>query len=238
MSIFRFQQFSVQQNSSGMKVCTDATLFGAMAPINGGERVLDIGTGTGLLALITAQLGASHITGVELTREAFDEACINFRNSPWSGRLTAVHGSIQDFQADTQGGYDLIIANPPFYESHSKAADHLRRQARHADLLPFADLLDCVDRLLGDGGLFYLILPKNAATGFVQMALERRFYLIEQTDFRGRSDLRSKVSALTFSRESQVCQPRTLTIYQSERVYSKESEQYLSPFLLRFARNN
>lgn len=219
-----------------MKVCTDATLFGAMAPIKGGERVLDIGTGNGLLALMAAQLGASRITGVELTAEAFAEARINFQNSPWSERLTAVHGSIQDFSGTTQHRYDLIISNPPFFHNHSKAADQLRSQARHADLLPFSDLLDCVNKLLADLGQFYLLLPNSALTRFCGMAQECGLKLIEQTDLAGYARSPSKVSILSFSRQPQPCHFRALTIYQSERVYTRESAEYLAPFLLRFAR--
>ncbi|MEN8168387.1 MAG: 50S ribosomal protein L11 methyltransferase [Pseudomonadota bacterium] len=237
MSTFRFQQFSVHQEKSAMKVCTDATLFAAMAPVKGGEQVLDIGTGTGLLALIAAQLGASHVTGVELTEEDFDEARINFFNSPWSERLIALHGSIQHFSGNTLNRYDLIISNPPFFHNPSKASDKLRRQARHADLLPFPELIECVDRLLGACGLFYLLLPCHAVAGFSGMALERGLHLIAQTDLRGHSHNQAKVSALTFSRQMQPFRFRLLTIYQSDRVYSKVSEHYLSPFLLRFAKH-
>lgn len=219
-----------------MKVCTDATLFGAMAPVKGGEEVLDIGAGTGLLALMAAQLGASQVTGVELTEQACDEARSNFANSPWSERLTAVHGSIQQFTEETQNRYDLIISNPPFFHNHSKASDQLRRQARHTDLLPFPDLLGCVERLLGDHGLFYLLLPSHATTEFTSMALGYGLHLIHQTDLRGRSHNMAKVSTLTFARQRQPSRFRLLTIYQSERVYTKESEHYLSPFLLRFAK--
>ncbi|MBL3590548.1 MAG: methyltransferase [gamma proteobacterium endosymbiont of Lamellibrachia anaximandri] len=238
MSTFRFQQFSVRQEKSAMKVCTDATLFGAMAPVKGGERVLDIGTGTGLLALMAAQLDASYITGVELTEAAFDEARFNFHNSPWNGRMEAVHCSIQHFSVNTPDRYDLIISNPPFFHNHSKTSDQLKRQARHTDLLPFPDLLASVDRLLADSGHFYLLLPSHAVTGFAKMALEHGLHLIEQTGFRGHSHNQAKVSALIFCHQQQPCRSRILTLYQSHRIYSKESKHYLSPFLLRFSQQN
>ena len=218
-----------------MKICTDATLFGAMAPVKGGERVLDIGTGTGLLALMAAQLGAFHVTGVELTEEAFAEARCNFEHSPWHERLEAVQGPIQRYCADSQMRYDLIISNPPFFTNHSKTSDKLRRQARHTDLLPMGDLVDCVDKLLGEEGLFYLLLPYHAVAGVVEAARMCGLHLIGQTDLRGYRHTRIKVSALTFSRQMRHCSCRILTIYQSHRVYAKASEQYLSPFLLRFA---
>jgi tRNA1Val (adenine37-N6)-methyltransferase len=235
MAIFRFQQFSIRQDKSAMKVCTDATLFGAMAPIKGGEQILDIGTGTGLLALMAAQLGAGEVTGVELSKEAYAEARSNFFNSPWHEQLTAVEGSIQHFAANTAQRYDLIISNPPFFDNHSKASDYLRSQARHTDLLPFAQLLGCMSRLLRENGLCYLLLPHHAVAQFSGLAMGLGLHLITKTDFRGYPHNPAKVSALTFSRQQQPTNSRLLTIYASDRVYTTESESYLAPFLLRFS---
>lgn len=220
-----------------MKVCTDATLFGAMAPITGGEQTLDIGTGTGLLALMAAQLGASHITGVELTTQAYEDARYNFYHSAWSERLHAVHGSIQDFCSNKPGVYDLIICNPPFFHNHSKATDRLRNQARHTDALSFSELLACVDQLQRDEGLCYLLVARPALAEVCRLAGEYGFYLIGQTDFRGYSHTSWKVSALTFSRQQKAYAYDSLTIYQSDRNYTKESTRFLAPFLLRFGQS-
>ncbi len=238
VAIFRFQQFSIQQQKSAMKVCTDATLFGAMAPLQGGEQVLDIGTGTGLLALMAAQLGASDVTGVELSEVAFAEARSNFRNSPWSDRLTAIPGSIQHYADNTAQRYDLIISNPPFFDNHSKASDSLRSQARHTDLLPFPELLTSVIRLLRDHGLFYLLLPQQAVGRFSGLAFGLGLHLITQTDFRGYAHKPAKVSALTFSRQQQLTRSKLLTIYAADRAYATECEPYLKPFLLRFSQTS
>ena len=236
MSTFHFQQFSVLQQHSGMKICTDAVLFGAMAPVKQGDHVLDIGTGTGVLALMAAQLGAAKITAVELTEEAFKEADINFNNSPWAKRLEAVHQDIQSFALADRQQYDLIISNPPFFENHLKTVDALRNTARHTDQLPFADLMDIAEQLLSLQGLFYLLIPAHAVARFSAQALAAGFYLIRQTDFRGFAHNEAKVSALTFSRTAAVCTARLLTIYESHNVYSQDSEAYLADFLLRFAK--
>lgn len=233
MQPFRFQQFSVIQAQSGMKVCTDATLFGAMAPVRGGERVLDIGTGTGLLALMAAQLGAAHVTAVELTAQAHAEARRNFANSPWTERLTAVHGPIQSF--DPGERYDLVISNPPFFADHSRATHGLRNTARHADQLPYSELLAAAERLLRDDGLFYALLPLHAVNEFVAMAQNTGLHCIRRVDFRGYVHNPPKVSALTFSRHAEACEQRLLTIYRGHREYSAGSARYLAPFLLRFA---
>ncbi len=237
MSTFHFQQFSVLQKHSGMRICTDAVLFGAMAPVNPGDRVLDIGTGTGVLALLAAQLGAAKVTAVELTQVAFKEADINFNNSPWVDRLEAVHQDIQSFALTANRQYDLIISNPPFFENHLKTVDTLRNSARHTDQLPFTDLIGIAEQLLSPQGLFYLLLPAHAVAKFSALALAAGFYLINQTDFRGYTHNEAKVSALTFSRTAAVFTARLLTIYASHNVYSQDSERYLADFLLRFAKD-
>ena len=238
MSVFRFQQFSVIQENSAMKVCTDAVLFGAMAPVKQGDSLLDIGTGTGLLSLMGAQLGAEQITAVELTLPAYEEAALNFKNSPWAEQLEALHADIQSFAAHSIAQYDLIICNPPFFTDHSKAYNQLRNTARHTDQLAFEDLLDSVNRLLSEQGLFYVLLPIHAIEKFTALALALGLYLNRQIDFRGYAHNEAKVSALTYSRQISIPYKMCLTIYKAERVYSEESEQYLSPYLLRFAIKN
>lgn len=236
MTSFHFQKFSVLQKNSGMKICTDAVLFGAMAPIKQGDQVLDIGTGTGVLALMAAQLGAAKVTAVELTQEAYQEADINFNNSPWSEKLEAVHQDIQSFALTDGKQFDLIISNPPFFESHLKTVDALRNIARHTNQLPFADLISIAGQLLSPQGLFYLLIPAYAVAKFSAPALAAGFYLINQTDFRGHTHNKAKVSALTFSRTASAFTARLLTIYESHNVYSQDSEAYLADFLLRFAK--
>lgn len=234
MSVFHFQQFSVQQKRSAMKVCTDSILFGAMTPVNGGERVLDIGAGTGLLSLMAAQLGAGRVTAVELTEEAYRECNFNFGASLWADRLEAVHQDIQSFALKADQPYDLVISNPPFFENHLRAEDSLRHIARHADQLSYADLIEVAARLVSSRGLLYLLLPVHAVPKVAAAASASGFYLIRQTDYHGFAHGKARVAALIFSRTAAVLAKERLTVYESAGVYTQASERYLSTFLLRF----
>jgi tRNA1Val (adenine37-N6)-methyltransferase len=218
-----------------MKICTDGLLFGAMAPVKYRASVLDIGTGTGLLALCAAQLGAAQVTAVEVTQEAYQEAALNFSNSLWAHRLTAVHQDIQAYAQATDRQYDIIISNPPFFEQHSKADDALRNIARHTDCLSYDDLIVAVDKCLSPDGLFYVLLPAHVAQSFSDEAQKAGLFLNRQVSYRGFSHLQAKVTALTLSRLATKCEMDVLTIYQSKSVYTATSTLYLQPFLLRFA---
>lgn len=235
MSHFRFQRFTVRQERATLKVCTDATLFGAMTPVRGGERVLDIGTGTGLLALMAAQLGASHVTAVEIDPAACREAAANFDASPWRGQLDAVPAAVQGFAQNTEERFDLIISNPPFFENHSKSASSPRNLARHTDRLSYTELIEAVDRLLAPEGLLYLLLPTGAVARITEQAQEVGLLLIGRRDIRGHGHNAAKVAALTLCRQPAPLAWDQIALYRSPGVYSAESETYLSPFLLRFA---
>jgi len=234
MSLFHCQQFTVRQQHAAMKICTDSLLFGAMAPISPGDQVLDIGTGTGLLALMAAQLGGAAICAVEICPDAAQEAEDNFRQSQWHQRLNVMQQSIQQYALHCNLHYDVIISNPPFFAGHLPAPTPKRNLARHADALPYADLFAAAAKLLSDAGVFYTLLPLQAITEAVDLAQVNGLYLNRQTHFRGFADKPAKVAALSFSRGNRGCVTDGLTVYQSDGVYTLASKRYLQPFLLRF----
>jgi len=235
MGTFRFQRFEVRQDHSGMKICTDATLFGAMAPVAGGERVLDIGCGSGLLALMSMQLGAGSAHGVELSSDACRDARVNFSRSPWSRQMGLTAGAIQDYAATSNRRYDLVISNPPFFERHHGSRDPRRHLARHSDQLPHRELVRSAARLLDDRGLLYLLVPVNALARLLLLAREQGLFPVERCLFTPFRDRPGNVAALTLCREPRAFVDRRLVIYNAPRDYSAQSARYLRPFLLRFA---
>ena len=178
---FRFKKFTVYQDMCSMKVCTDACLFGAWVAdkIERGllspAKILDIGTGTGLLSLMAAQKSNTTIDAVELDENAFEQAKKNFNNSPWAERLNIIKGDIKDL--DIHGKYDLIISNPPFFENELKSPNKGINLARHDSGLDMEELLNVVHTYLNSDGVFAVLLPYQRVTYFEQMAGKREFYV-------------------------------------------------------------
>jgi len=180
---FRFKQFTVQQDKCAMKVCTDACLFGAFTanrlPITV-NRVLDIGTGTGLLSLMLAQKNPDAvIDAVEIDEAAAGQAKENFESSAWKERLNAYNLSIQEFADSVETKYDLIISNPPFYESDLKSDDKKRNLALHSVALTLEALLNIADILLKDDGNFFVLLPHHRTENFIQ-GIQQKFFIKEK----------------------------------------------------------
>lgn len=156
--MFRFKQFAVRQDRCPMKVGTDGVLLGAWAEVRPGDRrMLDVGTGTGLIALMLAQRSAAWITAVDIDVECATQAAENFAASPWADRLDAVSVAVQRY--DPVEKFDLIVSNPPYYVDSLLSPDEGRNTARHAAGLPFGELAAAVVRLLAPGGRFALVLP-------------------------------------------------------------------------------
>ena len=250
MSIFQLQQFAITQSRSGMKICSDSLLFGALIPVEGAHRILDIGTGTGLLALMQAQKSDALIdstleviTAVELTQAAAEEAQENFDNSPWSQTFDLIEQDIQSFaenhKAESSARYDLIICNPPFFAEQSKTARNnpLRQIARHTDTLSFHDLIHSIDLLLTARGRIFILLPVTALEDFSQRALTKGFSLVQQIGIAETGEHNAKVALLQFERaegNTPTVKKRRINKFQQPNVHTDEVQALLRPFLLRY----
>ncbi|BDD08872.1 tRNA1(Val) (adenine(37)-N6)-methyltransferase [Fulvitalea axinellae] len=231
---FEFKQFRIQQDRCGMKVSTDACLFGSFVTKPGAKNILDIGTGTGLLTLMLAQRHPnSQITAVEIDSDAFQQALENFKNSPWYDRLNIEHASIQEFVQATDKKFDLIICNPPFYPDHIKSSDQKRSKAFHNDHLSFSDLAQSCSKLISDSGEFFLLLPERQSREFEQIA--KRCGLFLQTSTKVRGTVKGKVirEIGSYSKKKVDDIPENEIAINSEPgVYTEEFTRFMKPYYL------
>jgi tRNA1Val (adenine37-N6)-methyltransferase len=203
--MFTFKQFSVQQDKTAMKVGTDGVLLGAWTPIDHNPNsILDIGTGTGLIALMLAQRSsAEQIDALEIDESAYEQATDNFENSNWSDHLFCYHAGLDEFIEEPEDEYDLIICNPPFYTEDYKTENEQRDLARFSDAMPFEELIEAADLLLSEIGIFSVIIPYKEEEKFVALANEFELYPIKITRVKGTPTSETKRSLLAFSRNKQ-----------------------------------
>ncbi len=235
-SFFRFKQFTVHQERSAMKVCTDACLFGALAPVHNtaGEpvqQVLDIGTGTGLLSLMYAQRNhTALIDAVEIDDAAAQQAHDNFAASPWHNRLQLFHQPIQQYQA--AAAYELIISNPPFYAGSLKSDDTRRNLALHSDALQLEELFTIAGRQLSTTGWLYLLLPYHRAAESMIAAQEQGFYLHKHTTVRQTPVHPYFRSILQWSKIPVTVETDSITIMDGHQQYTAGFREALAPYYL------
>ena len=180
---FRFKQFFVEDSKCAMKVGTDGVLLGAWCPIvnrqSSNRKFLDVGTGSGLVALMLAQrCTEAHIDAIDIEEAAVAQAQENFIHSPWHDRLDAFVSPIQDWQG---GPYELIVSNPPYFQNSLKNPDKGRQTARHTDTLSYSELLQHSARLLTENGLLALILPAESEAEVREMAEQYSLYCTHVT---------------------------------------------------------
>ncbi|UII20324.1 tRNA1(Val) (adenine(37)-N6)-methyltransferase [Fulvivirga ligni] len=233
---FDFKEFSVTQEKSAMKVGTDGVLLGAWAQVTDAQHILDIGTGTGVIALMMAQRSTkSYIQAIDISEEAVTEANHNFNHSPWGDRLEATNIYLQEFiENQPKGKYDLVVSNPPFFQQGStEAAGKDRHQARHNSTLSQADLLKAVDHLLSEHGLFSVILPYLEGLAFIKMAQEFSLHLHRQTAFFSKIEKPQERWLLEFGRKEQEILTTELVHYNSENGWTDDYRALTKAFYTR-----
>ena len=200
--MFKFKQFAINQDRCAMKIGTDAVLLGAWCPIdNTPKSILDIGAGTGILALMLAQrTNADQIDALEIDEEAYEQCVENFEASAWADKLFCYHAGLDEFVDEPEDEYDLIISNPPFYSEDFKTENEQRDLARFQDAMPFEDLIEAADLLLSENGLFAVVIPYKEEERFIDLCAEYELYPVKATRVKGSHKTPIVRSLLAFKR--------------------------------------
>lgn len=245
-TIFRFKKFDVVNRFSAMKVGTDGVLLGAWAFMQYADnsrpmRILDVGTGSGVIALMLAQrFEKAYVTGVEIDSEAAEEANRNFCESPWPTRLLAVTEDFNTFVKNQAGkNWDLIVSNPPYYNNGEEAPDEARRRARHEKSLGFATLINKAELLLSDSGLLAVVAPWEMADEIAFMASLKKLRIVRKCDVRTVSRKNPRRVLLEFEKvsdESKNVSPviSELRIHNDDGSYSSDYIKLTQDFYLKF----
>ena len=220
MKPFRFQKFDIIQHENVFRVGTDGVLLGALCQVENAQRILEVGTGTGLISLMLAQRNANaEITALDLNEDAVKLAQENFKNSPFSERLQVFH---QDFKTfESQKEYDFVVCNPPFFEENNSVKDVLARQQVE---LTFRNLIEKASKILSSEGIFSVIIPSESAQEFENLAEDFGLYLVRKVNIFGIENGVLKRNVLEFSKKKSALETLDFTIEKSPRKYS---DQYL-----------
>lgn len=214
-----------------MPVTTDACLFGALIQAANPFRILDIGTGTGLLAMMMAQkYPGSEISAIELDRVTALCAAENFQNSPWSDRLTAIEGDFSRYSFS--GKFDLVISNPPFFQNQLLSGDSRKRQARHLTTLDFDSLLQKSNDLLNPSGTLWLLIPKIHREFVEQKAIESGLCLKSATGIKSFDHLEPHVYAMEWSKIRELPVETSMVVYSQAGKLTSGAQLLMHDFYL------
>jgi tRNA1Val (adenine37-N6)-methyltransferase len=235
---FRFKHFTVWHDHCAMKVGTDGVLLGAWCPLPATNRatpyrVLDIGTGSGLIALMLAQrlMGVGHIDAIDIDADAVAQAQDNFALSPWENMLHAHHSTLQDWQAE---GYDLIVSNPPYFVNSMKCDSETRTLARHSDTLDCRMFFKKSIELLADGGCISIVIPCDIMEEWNTAAIEQGLYPTRTTFIKTTPKKAPKRVLIEFCTDSNcVAAENTLVLETSPGEYSDDAKRILGDFYLK-----
>ncbi|MGL6334609.1 tRNA1(Val) (adenine(37)-N6)-methyltransferase [Aeromonas jandaei] len=229
---FTFKQFHINHDRCAMKVGTDGILLGAWAPVEQARRVLDIGSGSGLIALMLAQRSRSdcQIDGVELDSDAVIQARENVAASPWADRVAITESAVQGYQA---APYDLIVSNPPYFVAGQSFSDPARAMARHTGALDSHALLAACDRLLAPNGEVALVLPTAMADEILCISADYDLHGICYTAVITREGKEANRVLLRLGRGLNRCERGDIVIHSADGAYSDRYIQLTSPFYLK-----
>lgn len=219
-----------------MKVGTDAVLLGAWATVAGASRILDIGSGSGLIALMLAQRSDSSVLvdAVELDTPAAEQAGENFQASPWAARLQIFAQDITIVAQTHPAHYDLIVSNPPYFEAAVACRDEARNTARYTETLTHAALLVCANRLLSPNGKFCVVLPYELGLALENNAHQQGWYTSRRLAVRDRPGKPLNRLLLELSKQVIEANIQEMDLREREGVYSPEFRQMIADFYLNY----
>ena len=232
---FEFKQFSIKQDKCAMKVGTDAVLLGSWVNVENAKSILDIGTGTGIIALMLAQKSSASIDAIDIDKDACIQAQENVDRCKWKERIKIHHLAVQELMVQSKNKFELIVSNPPYFVDSSKALEEARTTARHTDLLPYNELLDSVSELLAPEGKFCVILPFKEGEIFRDMSQEKHLYLTKLTRIKTRMDKVEKRLLMQFEFKRNAFSENSIVIENDERhSYSEEYKELTKDYYLGF----
>ena len=232
-SCFSFKQFTINQGKASFRVGTDGVLLGAAADINGAIRILDIGTGTGLIALMLAQRCDAEIVAIEPDTDSYIQCCENVSRSRWKGRIRVEHTTLQNFICDYK--FDLIVTNPPFFTDSLKNPDPRKSASRHNDLLSDNEILEGASRLMAEGGRLQVIMPYAEGNIFIAEAHKYGLYCNNILKIRPLPTSEIRRMILTFSKQRLNPTEKFLTIeHGSRHEFTEDYKNLTKDFYLKF----
>ena len=232
---FKFKQFTINQYRCAMKVGTDGVLLGAWANCENAKTVMDIGTGTGLIALMIAQRSKAMIEAIEIDQEASIQAQENVDKTMWADRIKIINQSFQTFQVSTDNKYDLIVSNPPYFQNSLFAPDQKRTNARHNSNLELEELIVGAKKLLSNDGKLNVILPYLEGNMFNVKAAELGLYCIRQTKVLAKPNRDPKRLLLEFAHIKKPLVEQDLIIELNKRhEYSEAYKNLTKDYYLAF----
>lgn len=229
---FHFKQFDIKQDNAAMKVNTDGIMLGAWASADSPKNILDIGTGTGVIAIMLAQKHPeAEIIAVEVDEDSYHTACLNTKNCQWSSNIEVVHQSIQDYSRFAKKSFDLIVSNPPFFSGGVLSAQASRAEVRHTVKLPHGELLRSVRSLLTPTGSFQVVLPLIEGLRFQEFATHYGLYCNRVTEVFPKKDKEINRLLMKFSKQAHALTTDQLTIYKDEE-YTTEYQQLTKAYYI------
>lgn len=234
-SFFEFRQFTIKQDSCAMKVGTDAVLLGAWSNFGTTDRecrILDIGTGTGILAIMAAQKNpAAIIDAVEIDHEAFLQASENVKSCQWKENIKVTESNVSDFAPERK--YDFIVSNPPYFDKSLKSPDSQRSVARHTDTLSFDELAASINRLLDNEGSAYIIIPADAEDSMCGSAISHSLCISHKANIITKEGQQAKRIILVLRHKTATYTEETITIRNADGTFTEQYVKMTGDFYFR-----